>query len=136
MAEFMGQQSSGQPGRHRYRSRTGRTGVIVAVVVAIAAAAGLTWFVRSQSSDTAAGPAKATSSPQSSSATVLGASGAAGPVGTPTGSAGCAAPGGALHVAAAPDIADVITQLTQSAGPAATGGCPVSVSPVDPAQVV
>ncbi len=127
MAEFMGQQSSGQPGRHRHRSRAGRTGVIVAVVVAIAAAAGLTWFVRSpHTGDAAAGSGSATTSDQGStsgsgSASVSGAA------------AECAVPGGSLTVAAAPDIADVITRL--SAGQAVAGGCPVTVTPVDPAQV-
>ena len=126
MAEFMGQQSTGQPGRHRHRPRTGRTWVIVAVVVAIVAGAGLTWFVRSQQTSDAttanAGPAAATSGQPVETATVLGASGAVAPTTTSAGSAGCGLPGGTLTVAAAPDIADVIGQVTLSAGPAATAG--------------
>jgi hypothetical protein len=135
MAEFMGQQSSGQPGRHRYRSRTGRTWVIVAVVVAIAAAAGLTWFVRSQQTSDAAGSAPAQR--RTAATTASGSRSAASvPAGAAAGSAGCAVPGGSLTVAAAPDIAGVITAVTQAAGPAATGGCAVSVTSVDPAQLV
>ena len=74
MTEFMGQQSSGQPGRHRHRSRTGRTWVIVAVVVAIAAAAGLTWFVRSQQTSDAAGspPAQQRTAATTASGAALG----------------------------------------------------------------
>jgi hypothetical protein len=139
MAEFMGQQSTGQPGRHRYRSRTGRTWVIVAVVAAIVAGAGLTWFVRSQQTSDAttatASPAAVASGPSVATATVLGTSGVAGSATNSAGSAGCPLPGGSLTVAAAPDIADAIAQVARSAGPAATGGCEVTVTPVDPAQV-
>jgi Ca-activated chloride channel family protein len=137
MAEFMGQESSGQPGRHRYRSRTGRTGVIVAVVVAIAAAAGLTWFVRSQQTGDAAAAGSPTTQQRSGATTSSGSRSADSvTAGGAAGSAGCAVPGGSLTVAAAPDIAGVITAVTRAAGPAATGGCAVSVTPVDPAQLV
>jgi hypothetical protein len=109
--------------------------VIVAVVVAIAAAAGLTWFVRSQQTSDAAG--SPTAQQRTAATTASGSRSAASvPAGAAAGSAGCAVPGGSLTVAAAPDIAGVLTAVTQAAGPAATGGCAVSVTSVDPAEVV
>ena len=138
MAEFMGQQSSGQPGRHRYRSRTGRTWVIVAVVVAIAAGAGLTWFVRSQQTSEATAdqrrPGRGHARPTGASRDRSGASGRShrpdrGRLG---------------RVRVAGRLADRCggtghrrrdQPVTLSAGPAATGGCPVTVTSVDPAQI-
>ncbi len=58
---------------------------------------------------------------------------ASGQLGAPAGSQGlCTLPGGELSVAAAPEIADVVTALTRSGA----AGCTVTVDSVDPATVI
>jgi len=139
------QPSTGEPprhGRHRDRSRN-RTLTIIAVVVAVVAAAAVTtWLVVDRSgtaATTAAAPSSATatrpgSSPLDVTSPSPSRSTPAGPA-APPGATGCPLPGGTLTVAAAPEIAGVLSQITS--GAAGIGqGCTVTVTPTEPTAVV
>jgi len=132
-------------GRHHRSSPSGsnRAVTILVLVVAIVGAAGLvTWLVRSgDSADAAAGTSVSNAGAvQTAGATTLGSSNSAtGSSSAPSITARAAAadpqcplPAGTLTVAAAPDIAGTIADLTAAnPGPA---GCQVIVNPVDPAE--
>ena len=160
MTEDQGQSPSNGPtrhGRHHLDAAGGsparhRTWIILALVVAIVAAAGvITWFVRSNSTTSAStATAAATNSTQP---TVTGSQSAAtSVVANPAATAqpgatsstqasstqtGCPLPGGSLTVAVSPDIAVAIAPLTGTGSSArVAGGCDVAVSPIDPADFV
>jgi Ca-activated chloride channel family protein len=148
MAETPGRPVTGGP-RHARTNRSGgtRTLVVLGVVVAIVVAAGLlTWYVRSPGTAGTTGAATtgaATTGAVTTPAGTAGPSGA-GSSGATTADSGSAlaavAPpsdgcqGGVLRVAAAPEIAEVIAELTTAA--AVDPNCRVEVTPADPAQVV
>jgi hypothetical protein len=119
------QPPSAPRGRHRTSGPSSRTFIVVGVVVALVAAAGvITWLVRSGSPDRASA---ATGGPT--------ASGSAAAAGSVAGGSDCPLPGGALTVAAAPDIAPALTTIAAQHDLTAAG-CPVRIEPVDPAQFV
>lgn len=103
--------------------------IIVGVVVALVAAAGVvTWLVRSGSSDTptatgGTGAPTVTSGSRAASTTSSGA-------GT-----GCALAGGVLTVAAVPDVAPTLTAVVKEQEVTAAG-CAIRVVSTDPASVV
>jgi hypothetical protein len=148
MTERPGQQpTNGSPTRgrhHRNTSSRNRAITILALVVAIVAAAGLvTWLVRSNDSGDAAADTAATAplgtgtvattASGSRSGTSGGPAGAGSATGSPSSTADgdCSSPGGSVIVAAAPDIAEVVTELT---GQASVDGCPIDVQPTEPAD--
>lgn len=121
-------------GRHRSPAARNRTLIVVAVVVALVAAAGvITWLVRSRSSaePAPAGPAAVTASPTGSP---FGGAASSAPVSTPV-SAGARCPDEPLTVAVTPDLAPTLTAF---AGPQdlTVAGCPVRIESADPAAVV
>jgi len=112
-------------GRHRTSGSSARTWTIVGVVVALVAAGVVTWLVRSGSSDT-------TSTATTAADATVGSVGAGAAAATgATGGTDCGLPGGALTVAASPDIAPTLTGLDLTAA-----GCPVRFEPAEPARVV
>ena len=147
MTEEQGRPTAGAPqhGRH-HRTSAGphRTLIILALVVAVVAAAGvITWLVGANSTTSADGTASGPAGTPASTATP--------PSGTPnssttrssagsvangaTNKAACPLPAGSLTVATAPDIAAVITPLVASGGPTAgIDGCPVTVTAIPPAD--
>jgi len=143
MTERPGQPANGSPTRgrhHRSTSSRNRAITILALVVAIVAAAGLvTWLVRSNDSgDAAAGTAATGTVATTASGSRSGTAGAS--AGADAGSAAasasaankdCSASDGAVTVAAAPDIAEVVTEL---AGSDSAEGCPIEVQPTEPAD--
>jgi len=144
MTERPGQQpAGGSPthGRHHRNPPGGRTRAItiLGLVVAIVGAAGLaTWLLRSgDSGESTAGSATSATSSGTGPATGVGSAGGSSTAGSPVASAGqtgatagaqCPLTGGSLTIAAAPDIAEAVMELTDP-----QGGCPVTVTPVDPA---
>ncbi len=120
-----------RPGRHRDTGRRNRTALVLGLVVAILAAAGLlTWLVRGQSTDTSA----AGSAGQPIGSTTTGGAGATRTNGN-SGDESCPLADGSLDIAAAPEIAGVLSDLTsESAGSGI--GCAVTVTTVDPATFV
>ena len=133
-------------GRHRSAGSRGRTLTVVGVVVALVAAGGVvTWLVRSGSSEptsTASGFGSATSGSATSGiaprdAVPSESGGTRSPEGRPagSGSAGvCTSAGGTLTVAAAPDIAVVLSDVVEENGLTAAG-CAIRIQPADPAEV-
>ena len=129
------QPPSAPRGRHRTSSPSSRTFIVVGVVVALVAAAGvLTWLVRSGSSD----------APSAASATGAGATAdgsgeetisPAATSGSAAGGSDCGLPGGALTVAAAPDIAPTLATIVAQQNLTAAG-CPLRIEPVDPTRLV
>jgi len=112
--------------------------IIVGLVVALVAAAGvITWLVRSGSAEpasTASGFGSA--STPTPTARASGTAAAAGS-GTVTGSGSsdeCQVAGGTLTVAAAPDIAPALADVVEQRGMTAAG-CPIRIVPTDPGQV-
>jgi Ca-activated chloride channel family protein len=146
MTEQPGQPSAPAPrprGRHHRDAPAGRHRalVVLTVVVAIVGAAGLTtWFVRSGSTTdaragsvpttaTSAAGAATNSSRPSTTATTAATTAGIGPAGP------SCDPSGSLRIAAAPDIAGVLTTLAGSgAGTVTANGCTITVVPVDPAE--
>ena len=144
MTERPGQPANGSPTRgrhHRSTSSRNRAITILALVVAIVAAAGLvTWLVRSNDSgDAAAGTAATGTVATTASGSRSGTAGASAGAGAGSAAASasstadgdCSASDGAVTVAAAPDIAEVVTEL---AGSASAEGCPIEVQPTEPAD--
>lgn len=122
--------------------------IVLTLVVAVVAAAGLvTWLVKSNSGSdaTAAAPSTTSSGEAAAGSTSVAEQSSADSVATSSSSEttlqtsgdSCRLADGALNVAAAPDIAEVVMSLTSS--PAAAnlaGSCPVVVTAVDPATIV
>jgi hypothetical protein len=120
-------------GRHRSAPARNRTLIIVGVVVALVAAAGVvTWLVRSgspESTSTASGFSSASAgAPVTSRASGGAAAGGSGAPGD------CAIAGGTLTVAAAPDIAPVLTDVVEQHRLTAAG-CSIRIEAADPGQV-
>ncbi len=118
-------------GRHRSSGSASRTWLIVGVVVALVAAAGVvTWLVRSTSSTDTASAGSAAAAGTATSAGELQTSGA------PTSGAGsaCELDGGSLTVAAAPGLAATLTDIV-STQQVTVAGCSVRIEATDPAQV-
>jgi Ca-activated chloride channel family protein len=132
--------ASGPPTRgrhHRDNSRNRRLLIVLTLVVGVVAAAGVvTWLVKSNTdgSTTAA----------NTSAAQPGQVAAVGPAGTSAGTSvsiqssgdSCPLADNDLAIAAAPDIAEVVTALATSAGSGLAGGCTVTVTATDPGSVV
>ncbi len=131
-------------GRHRSSASRSRTLIVVGVVVALVAAAGVvTWLVRSGGSNTTAATATAgtgtaatgtAATGTAATGTASGAPGSTDGSGAP-GTDGCRVPGGTVTVAAAADLAPTLSGIVEQQGLTAAG-CPVRVESTDPAQVV
>lgn len=160
MTEDQGQPPSTGPtphGRHHLEPAGGppggnRTWIILGLVVAIVVSAGvITWFVKSDS--TSAGSANAATTTAAASTTApASATGSDRPTAnsSPSGSApatrsnatsggsgDCAGPDGSLTVAVSPDISAAIAPLVAAGKAAAVaGGCSVTLTPIDSADVV
>jgi hypothetical protein len=123
-------------GRHRSSGSTSRTWLIVGLVVAMVAAAGVvTWLVRSNSS-TATASANNTADRAAAAGSAGTSTGELETSGAPTSGAGseCELDGGSLTVAAAPDLAATLTDIV-SEQKITVGGCSVRIESTDPAQV-
>ena len=135
MDEQPGQSKPGGPPRHgrhhRDDSRKRRILIVLTLVVAVVAVAGVaTWLVNSNADSSSAAGA--------SSAAVPGQGAAAGADGASSNiqnSDSCPLADGELTVAAAPDIAEVLTTLS-AADTSLGGGCAVTVTATDPGSVV
>ena len=149
MTEGQGQPPSNGPTRHGRHSRDAaggptarnRTWIILALVVAIVAAAGvITWFVKSDSTTSASTATAATTNSTRPSATgsqPAAASAVATADPSATSDSGCSVSGGSLTVAVSPDIATAIAPLFDGQGGARMdGGCEVTLAPIDSADFV
>lgn len=128
------QPPSAPRGRHRSNPSRNRTLIIVGAVVALVAAAGVTtWLVRSGSSEptsTASGFGSASTTAGSARTTPASGDAAAG-----SGASGdCQVAGGTLTVAAAPDIAPVLSGVVEQEQLTAAG-CAIRIVPTEPGEV-